>query len=185
MVSRIIFLREFGAPTTATGAANGVPSLKDARKEAFVPENVYDAMKENKRFDSMRVSCGSTACEALIVMINSADFKKTLKNTSVSSLIPFMKNSSMFSRVLHLRPDLVPSLQLLLPTTQPQLPRELSLGLSLHPPTPKDPARAGSKSVKSRKHKLSDPPHIVLRRSPTYSEVPFVLFYTPLAPKIV
>jgi hypothetical protein len=45
-------LREF-APT---GAGNAVPTLKDARKEAFVPENVYDAMKENKRFDSMRVS---------------------------------------------------------------------------------------------------------------------------------
>jgi len=55
MINRIIFLREF-APN---GSGNAVPTLKDGRKEAFVPENVYDAMKENKRFDSMRVSAFS------------------------------------------------------------------------------------------------------------------------------
>ena len=59
----IIFLREF---TTSQGSTITIPSAsgtqtpksagkeRDNRKEAFVPENVYDAMKENKRFDSMR-----------------------------------------------------------------------------------------------------------------------------------
>lgn len=71
MSRRIIFLREFSpAFSLASGTANGpngsatgtsTPRSKsrdprDSRREAFVPENVYDAMKENKRFDSMRVS---------------------------------------------------------------------------------------------------------------------------------
>ncbi|KAL7418681.1 hypothetical protein Q5752_006364 [Cryptotrichosporon argae] len=62
----IIFLREFqpspSANSTSPGAVSGANGAsmpkgkgKDvARKEAFVPENVYDAMRENKRFDSMR-----------------------------------------------------------------------------------------------------------------------------------
>lgn len=39
------------APTSFQQTGRGVGG-----KDAFVPENVYDAMKENKRFDSMRVS---------------------------------------------------------------------------------------------------------------------------------
>ena len=42
-------------PTSGTSTPRTDARLKEARKEAFVPENVYDAMKENKRFDSMRV----------------------------------------------------------------------------------------------------------------------------------
>jgi ubiquitin carboxyl-terminal hydrolase 10 len=73
---RIIFLREFipttGYPSAApsvsgtstprseqslpNGASTPRGPKRDPRREAFVPENVYDAMKENKRFDSMRVS---------------------------------------------------------------------------------------------------------------------------------
>jgi len=68
----IIFIHEFasgpGRSPTATPkppvkALPGVPSKgpvplksKDPHKMPFVPENVYDAMKENKRFDTMRVS---------------------------------------------------------------------------------------------------------------------------------
>lgn len=49
-----------GASTPKRGIAGaGQGSQRRAGvdgKEAFVPENVYDAMKENKRFDTMRVS---------------------------------------------------------------------------------------------------------------------------------
>lgn len=45
---------ESSASTTSTPKGKGKD--KDSRKEAFIPENVYDAMKENKRFDPMRVS---------------------------------------------------------------------------------------------------------------------------------
>ena len=59
---RIIFLREFvsspGQPVVIPQSGTSTRQSKsDPRKEAFIPENVYDAMKENKRFDSMRVSC--------------------------------------------------------------------------------------------------------------------------------
>lgn len=64
LTGRIIFLREFiagpgaSAPPVLSGTStprseNG--KAREQRKDAFVPENVYDAMKENKRFDSMRV----------------------------------------------------------------------------------------------------------------------------------
>jgi ubiquitin carboxyl-terminal hydrolase 10 len=52
-------------PTPGVGASNGTATPRGAgraigraarERDAFVPENVYDAMKENKRFDSMRVS---------------------------------------------------------------------------------------------------------------------------------
>lgn len=70
----IVFLREFqpgassisGTSTpqpqrgmsrvTSTASVQMGNSRNASGKEAFVPENVYDAMKENKRFDSMRVS---------------------------------------------------------------------------------------------------------------------------------
>lgn len=53
-------MREFvsspESSTSRTSTPKGKGKDKDSRKEAFIPENVYDAMKENKRFDSMRVS---------------------------------------------------------------------------------------------------------------------------------
>lgn len=53
-------MREFvsspESSTSRTSTPKGRGKDKDSRKEAFIPENVYDAMKENKRFDSMRVS---------------------------------------------------------------------------------------------------------------------------------
>ena len=59
---RIIFLREFVTPHEVSISVSGTSTPRseggkwDPRREAFIPENVYDAMKENKRFDSMRVS---------------------------------------------------------------------------------------------------------------------------------
>ena len=65
LTPRIIFLREFaaGPGAAAPPVLSGISTprsesgkAREQRKDAFVPENVYDAMKENKRFDSMRVS---------------------------------------------------------------------------------------------------------------------------------
>ncbi|WVF65937.1 hypothetical protein IAT40_000675 [Kwoniella sp. CBS 6097] len=72
----IIFLREFNAPFPAPGAPvpNGGSTPKgkgkDPRREAFIPENVYDAMKENKRFDSMRRGHQEDAEEYLGFFLN-------------------------------------------------------------------------------------------------------------------
>lgn len=44
------------AATARSRTQAGAGQQRDLRKDAFVPENVYGAMKENKRFDSMRVS---------------------------------------------------------------------------------------------------------------------------------
>ncbi|KAK8845583.1 hypothetical protein IAR55_006299 [Kwoniella newhampshirensis] len=77
----IIFLREFNAPFPPPGAAtpNGNTTSgtvtpkgkgKDSRREAFIPENVYDAMKENKRFDSMRRGHQEDAEEYLGFFLN-------------------------------------------------------------------------------------------------------------------
>ncbi|OCF41651.1 hypothetical protein I317_04561 [Kwoniella heveanensis CBS 569] len=72
----IIFLREFNAPFPAPGssAPNGSSTPngkgKDPRREAFIPENVYDAMKENKRFDSMRRGHQEDAEEYLGFFLN-------------------------------------------------------------------------------------------------------------------
>ncbi|KAK4689408.1 ubiquitin carboxyl-terminal hydrolase 10, partial [Tremellales sp. Uapishka_1] len=60
----IIFLREF---KTAPGQTN---NGKGKDREAFVPENVYDAMKENKRFDSMRRGHQEDAEEYLGFFLN-------------------------------------------------------------------------------------------------------------------
>ena len=43
-----------GSVLNGTAASKG--KGKDSKKEAFIPENVYDAVKENKRFDMIRVS---------------------------------------------------------------------------------------------------------------------------------
>ncbi|WWC66816.1 uncharacterized protein I206_100723 [Kwoniella pini CBS 10737] len=77
----IIFLREFNAPYPAPSAPtpNGSNTSdsstpkgkgKDPRREAFIPENVYDAMKENKRFDSMRRGHQEDAEEYLGFFLN-------------------------------------------------------------------------------------------------------------------
>nr|XP_031857112.1 uncharacterized protein CI109_007505 [Kwoniella shandongensis]KAA5524183.1 hypothetical protein CI109_007505 [Kwoniella shandongensis] len=77
----IIFLREFNAPFPAPGTAtpngnatNGTSTPKgkgrDSTREAFIPENVYDAMKENKRFDSMRRGHQEDAEEYLGFFLN-------------------------------------------------------------------------------------------------------------------
>lgn len=51
----IIFLREFVPGPSSNGASGASTPKGKSRDDAFIPENVYDAMKENKRFDSMRV----------------------------------------------------------------------------------------------------------------------------------
>ncbi|WRT63814.1 uncharacterized protein IL334_000739 [Kwoniella shivajii] len=77
----IIFLREFNAPFPPPSApvfngslpnGSGTPKGKgkDPRREAFIPENVYDAMKENKRFDSMRRGHQEDAEEYLGFFLN-------------------------------------------------------------------------------------------------------------------
>ncbi|WVQ76168.1 hypothetical protein IAR50_005824 [Cryptococcus sp. DSM 104548] len=52
----IVFLREFLVlPASADSPKpKGKGKEINKQKEAFIPENVYDAMKENKRFDTMR-----------------------------------------------------------------------------------------------------------------------------------
>jgi len=65
----IIFLREFSPKAPGSGTAT--PKGKDRDpNEAFVPENVYDAMKENKRFDSMRRGYQEDAEEYLGFFLN-------------------------------------------------------------------------------------------------------------------
>ncbi|KAK6905233.1 hypothetical protein I203_106053 [Kwoniella mangroviensis CBS 8507] len=77
----IIFLREFNAPfpppsapllnaPTVSGTSTPKGKGKDPRREAFIPENVYDAMKENKRFDSMRRGHQEDAEEYLGFFLN-------------------------------------------------------------------------------------------------------------------
>ena len=95
LIVRIIFLREFAPGPQSTPAAplptppasgSSTPRdnarSRDPRKEAFVPENVYDAMKENKRFDSMRVSLGHQS-ERLLADY-SVGIRKMRKNISAS-----------------------------------------------------------------------------------------------------
>ena len=66
-MTSIVFLREFqpsvlsGSSTPASDKPNSAVKGKGKEKrytanDPFIPENVYHAMKENKRFDSLRVS---------------------------------------------------------------------------------------------------------------------------------
>ena len=48
--------------------ANGMGAGRAGQRDAFVPENVYDAMKGNKRFDSMRVSVWTLRMESCGVL---------------------------------------------------------------------------------------------------------------------
>ncbi|RSH82459.1 uncharacterized protein EHS24_007433 [Apiotrichum porosum] len=65
----IVFLREFAPGPSNSGVAT--PKGKNREPtEAFVPENVYDAMKENKRFDSMRRGYQEDAEEYLGFFLN-------------------------------------------------------------------------------------------------------------------
>lgn len=88
----IVFLREFNAPqqpaatpvSQKPGIPNGPKHLrkeKESRRDAFLPEHVYDAMKENKRFDFMKVSFGEQQEDGTD---SSVVTKKTRKNSSVS-----------------------------------------------------------------------------------------------------
>lgn len=71
LIVSIVFIREF-QPNALSGSstpASDKPSAKGKGKEKrytandpFIPENVYDAMKENKRFDSLRVSPKFLVC---------------------------------------------------------------------------------------------------------------------------
>ena len=66
----VVFLREF-APGPSTNGSNGTSTPKGkARDNAFIPENVYDAMKENKRFDTMRRGYQEDAEEYLGFFLN-------------------------------------------------------------------------------------------------------------------
>ncbi|WWC58142.1 uncharacterized protein I303_100677 [Kwoniella dejecticola CBS 10117] len=104
----IIFLREFNAPfpppsapipngSNASGTSTPKGKGKDARREAFIPENVYDAMKENKRFDSMRRGHQEDAEEYLGFFLNTlheellyvlSRTQPTSRNVSKSSSMP-------------------------------------------------------------------------------------------------
>lgn len=76
----VVFLREFvpGPSTNGTGngagagSSNGAstPKGKARAGDAFIPENVYDAMKENKRFDTMRRGYQEDAEEYLGFFLN-------------------------------------------------------------------------------------------------------------------
>jgi hypothetical protein len=68
---RMLFLREFAAAEMGDSEPNGSGVASDKAipaksGEAFVPTYVYEAMRENKRFDTMRVSQSSmSSCIAL------------------------------------------------------------------------------------------------------------------------
>ncbi|KLT43572.1 cysteine proteinase [Cutaneotrichosporon oleaginosum] len=67
----IVFLREFvPGPSTTNGSSGASTPKGKSRDDAFVPENVYDAMKENKRFDSMRRGYQEDAEEYLGFFLN-------------------------------------------------------------------------------------------------------------------
>lgn len=63
-------------PVSDSSKRNGTAAKGKAKEkkytvnDPFIPENVYDAMKENKRFDSMRVSriVGRKAREPLMTV---------------------------------------------------------------------------------------------------------------------
>lgn len=63
------FLHEFTPGPSTSGTATPRGKLRES-KDAFVPENVYDAMKENKRFDSMRRGFQEDAEEYLGFFLN-------------------------------------------------------------------------------------------------------------------
>lgn len=69
----VIFLREF-VPSSSSipngSSGTSTPRSKVREDAAFVPENVYDAMKENKRFDSMRRGFQEDAEEYLGFFLN-------------------------------------------------------------------------------------------------------------------
>lgn len=101
----IVFLREFvSSPepsTSTTSTPKGKGKDKDSRKEAFIPENVYDAMKENKRFDSMRRGYQEDAEEYLGFFLNTLheEIIYLLSRTSTtSSSIPNGQPSDSSSR---------------------------------------------------------------------------------------
>ncbi|KAK1926127.1 cysteine proteinase [Papiliotrema laurentii] len=73
--------------------------LKEARKEAFVPENVYDAMKENKRFDSMRRGHQEDAEEYLGFFLNTLheELLYLLSRTSPPKPQPLLNGSASAS----------------------------------------------------------------------------------------
>lgn len=54
-VRRIIFLREFTVTSASIPNGGEAKPLSTQNMEPFLPTNVYEAMKLNKRFDSMRV----------------------------------------------------------------------------------------------------------------------------------
>ena len=71
LIFSIVFIREFqpnalsGSSTPASDKTSAKGKGKEKRYTAndpFIPENVYDAMKENKLFDSLRVSPKSLVC---------------------------------------------------------------------------------------------------------------------------
>lgn len=88
----MLFLREFAAAEMGDSEPNGSEIVSDnaipasakpekvssggiaKRGEAFVPTYVYEAMRENKRFDTMRVSAGwrCTSIFSLLTTLPSA-----------------------------------------------------------------------------------------------------------------
>ncbi|GMK59911.1 hypothetical protein CspeluHIS016_0901280 [Cutaneotrichosporon spelunceum] len=88
----IIFLREFVPGPSANGSSGTSTPKGKSREDAFIPENLYDAMKENKRFDSMRRGYQEDAEEYLGFFLNTLHeellglYSRTKPPTSVSKV---------------------------------------------------------------------------------------------------
>ena len=134
MTYSIEFLREF-APGPGSGSStpsekakpNGAAykgKAKDNKKfantEAFIPENVYEALKGLSRFDALRVS---DFTGHLTQLTSSVDNRKTLRSSSDGSSKLYMKSFSG----LYPGPNLLDLLQL--PAQPTKMPRK-SLDLS-------------------------------------------------------
>lgn len=80
----IEFLKEFN-PVEVDPKAKGkeVDRQEEDGLESFIPTHVYDAMKEKKRFDNMRVGFDSSRLWNIadLFLIHRADSRRMLKNS--------------------------------------------------------------------------------------------------------
>ena len=114
MLTKILsveFLREFPAantlplPEQPSSSGRSTPLTPEQlrqlswQQDPFIPQHMYNAMSENKRFDSMRVSGKSaTILDGVNNQSHRVGDKRMPKNSLGSSLTLFMRNSSLCSR---------------------------------------------------------------------------------------